>query len=586
MRTVLIFIFFVAISKGAAISSGASGNWSDTGTWTGGVVPGDGDTVTIGHAVTVDTNTIVGHSPGAGDATAAILTNGSGALTIAAGVQLTVKGDIKLNNDIMTMGAGSILEFNASGAGTPSTARYVLQIGTANLQSARLDINGAAGNRAIIRSNSGGANARINGGGFTMGGNIIGSYVNFVRIGDASNDAIVFYIGGAAAATFSLQYADFDACARVTSNGNLHANSTLLISHNTFRNSVGTSNLNIQVGGAIGTGSRIVEYSVFDKPVSFVTPQDIYIRHNLFKADLGTISDAVWASFEYNVIYGTLNRNMHGSSSNSIGISNSGSNPHFLLPSIVRDITFDGWIFKYDGTTAAGECVNGVSPASVRNYTVTNSVKLPNNAGTDSCALVAELGNANQRWTIDKNTYFIGATLDAGPRYGEGETGGAHAGTFVSLQSNAVWDTTQRGYKVTAVSMPGTTDALVTGNYNGGDPAEYNAGAAGKGYNVTMTGTPGANDLEESPKFVDSTRDLATYSTYLGGLGTIADLFAQMSKSNDDSGYDSRYAIAEVYNWIRQGFAPRNLKYATSGHDGGRIGAVDPRIMFGVVVNP
>lgn len=581
---ILIFFLLMVHADAAAIASGAAGNWSSTGTWTGGVVPGNGDTVTIGHAVTVDVNTTVGHSPGAGDGTAAILTNGSGALTINAGVQLTVKGDIRLNNDIMTMGAGSILEFDASGAATPSTARYVLQIGTANLQSARLDINGASGNRAIIRSNSGGANARINGGGFTMGGNIIGSYVNFVRIGDSSNDAIVFYIGSAAAATFSLQYADFDACARVTSNGGFHANSVFLFSHNTFRNSVGTVNLNVQ-STAVGTGSRIVEYNVFDKPASFAPPQDIYIRHNLFKADLGTISDAVWAAFEYNVVYGTINRNMHGSSSNSIAISNSASNPHFLFPSGVRDITFDGWIFKYDGTTAAGECISGISPASVRNYTVTNSVKLPNNAGTDSCALVAELGNGNQQWTIEKNTYFIGATLDSGPRYGETETGGAHAGTFVSVQSNTVWDTTQRGYKVTAVSLPGTTDALVTGNYNGGDPAEYSAGAAGKGYNVTMTGTPGANDLEESPKFVDSTRDLATYSTYLGGAGTISDLFTQMSKANDDSGYDARYAIAEVYNWIRQGFAPRNLKYATSGHDGGRIGAVQPRIMFGAVVN-
>jgi hypothetical protein len=44
----------------STIASAASGNWSATGTWTGGVVPGIADTVTLSHAIALDVNASVG----------------------------------------------------------------------------------------------------------------------------------------------------------------------------------------------------------------------------------------------------------------------------------------------------------------------------------------------------------------------------------------------------------------------------------------------------------------------------------------------------------------------------------------------
>jgi hypothetical protein len=44
----------------STIASAAAGNWNETATWTGGVVPGAGDTATINHTVTLTANASVG----------------------------------------------------------------------------------------------------------------------------------------------------------------------------------------------------------------------------------------------------------------------------------------------------------------------------------------------------------------------------------------------------------------------------------------------------------------------------------------------------------------------------------------------
>lgn len=561
----------------AAIASGASGNWSATGTWTGGVVPGDGDTVTVGHAVTVDVNTTVGHSPGAADGTAAILTNGSGSLTVAAGITLVVRGDIRLNNDDMTLNAGSILEFDASAAASPSTARYVLQIGTAHSQSARLVVNGLAGDRAIVRSNAGGANGRITDGGFIKGGSVQGSYAKFLRIGDASNNAISFYVGNTAQ-TFAISYFEFDACGRVQNSVAAHGASVITISHCTWKNSPAVAeNLYIS-GAAITTGSRTIEYCVFDKPLSLITPADTTIRNNLLPLSFGTLTtNAAWSDFRFNLLSGDLNDALAGDSYDCFALNTDADNPHYLFPPSTRNAVFDGWVFECATNAADGDIVMGVSPASVMNYTVRNCIKLPNANGASSGAFLSTIGNANQRWTIAHNTYHLGGAVDSsGVRHGEGESGGAHAGILVSVQSNLVWDTVARGYKVTASALPGTTDALVLGDYNGGH--NFAAGSGGKGYNTTTTAPQGDHDVVADPEFVDNTRCFRTWDVALGGPGTNANALAELSKINDDSGYNSEYSISNYIAWVRAGFTPQNAAFKGTAHDGGDIGAVPVQV--------
>ena len=116
----------------AAITTAASGDSNVAATWTGGVIPVEGDTVTVAAAHTL---TIKGaHVWGADTATAALTINGTVQFDTAANTDLRLKGDLSLNTstgrwirNIPTATVTSKVRVNYSA--TPANLKYDGKIG-------------------------------------------------------------------------------------------------------------------------------------------------------------------------------------------------------------------------------------------------------------------------------------------------------------------------------------------------------------------------------------------------------------------------------------------------------------------------
>lgn len=572
----------------AAITSAANGFASVPATWTGGIPPGDGDTVTINHDVIVDVNATVGHSPQAGDATKAINVSSSGTLTIALGIKLIVRGDLLLNNTTMTMAAGSTYEFDASAATTPSTARYLLQIGGAHDENdAKLIVNGTSGSRCAILSNSGGANGRVYNGGLINCGNCDISYCDMTRLADSTSSwAMEFWLAKRTFpdehGSFVLDNVIFDACGGLYDNGtNQGQGTTLSITNCRFKNSVTDENLRCGSNNAIDdtspvlVGTRDITDNSFDKNVKCYPPTDFTFQRNVHivtgaevieftNADTAVFDDNFFATDQVNGfrLPGDASDNYYLNTDTSTG------NPHFIEVGTWRSQTVDGWVFEYAGTDDNGDCTLAATPGSAVTVTIQNCLVLKNHGSGSSGTLMSALGNANFTGIVNHNTCYTG-----GQGLAVAETYAGHSGMFTSVQSNIFHDDVgSRGHKIfDSGADDSATGIVTTADYNCG--FQLATGSDGKGYD-SIGGSPGANDIDEDPQFVDSTRNIKTWDTSLGGAGTVANALAELAKLNDTD-HDSNYTVANLIAYVKEGFKVQNANLKDAGHDGATIGAFE-----------
>ena len=547
----------------AAKTTASAGFWDVGGTWTGGVVPVNGDTVTTNHAVTIRDARTVGASPAAGSGTNAIRVNAD--LTLAAGAVLTCRGDIGLDTGGIILQAGAILEFDASAAGTPSTALYTLAPINFNPGAGTIVVTGTSGSRCTIRSNSGGGNGRISAAEMLR---LTIDYCDFQRVGDSTHSAI---FGGANNGdTFHIGNSTFDSsCGPIGSvaSSGIQNTATMELINVTHR---GAASVSMGASSFSVGGSRLIQGCRFFGSV-FLYKCDSYVITDTIIEDTLDVTAGPWTNAEGNMF-------VMGGSNNDWPAAGPMLDNYVLFPGTpinrhgftTLDVTadFDGFIFDGpDALDGAGDCLTFNNPGSAKTIEVRNCILLPNAAGVGIGSLSSCLGGANLTLRSKHNTYCSGLGVYIG------ETYPGHDGMLQICESNIGWnETVGIGWVIQA--DPGVTIDTIH------SAAARNNGKwnpSGTGYSPSLSfssGSPGTGDINGDPDFFDRTRNIKTWDASLGGPGTVANALTELRKKNDASGYNSAYNIADLMAYIREGFTVQNLAMRTGSVEGTVMGAV------------